>query len=443
MDSEYTIRLIHEYNPTLIGKTLSVPRFKRELYKDINRWMDRKQVIAIVGLRRTGKTTLMSQLMAEMETVCMYFSFDEEETQNKETLVFVIDYMINRLGSDHLFLDEIHYVHDWEGVIKRYYDQRGVKFILSGSESMNLSKAHESLAGRLVSLKLEPLSFREYLALRGDEIDMEGMLDRQGLEISNISLFDYNEMEELYTRFLPMKEVFEHEFREYLFKGAFPELVNEDDGDFIRKYIVDMVVKKVIYRDIPSIFQIKRRRLLYDLMVYACRYSASLFHIKNLANTFEANAETIGNYLFYLHSAFLIKTAQPYSGSYAKSVRRNKKIYVAAPSIGMAVLGYSRETIIEPIMGQYVESAFARDYFYRDKQKNEVDVILVDEDLTPIEIKYQRQIISSDLKGVLRFMDVYGSGKGIVITKELMEKRTVKGKDISLVPAWLALLVYQ
>lgn len=65
MDNEYQIRLIYEYNPRLSDRTIEVPEFRRDLYKEIRSGIPKKQVIAIVGLRRTGKTTLMRQLMDE------------------------------------------------------------------------------------------------------------------------------------------------------------------------------------------------------------------------------------------------------------------------------------------------------------------------------------------------------------------------------------------
>jgi len=357
MDREYITRLIFEYNPHLRGEKVEVPEFKRELYSEIEKWLPKKQIIAIVGLRRTGKTTLMQQIMEELGKEAVFFSFDEEETQKKEVLLFIINFFINNFRPKYIFLDEIHYVDDWEGVLKRYYDTRNIKFVISGSESLELSKAKASLGGRIVTFKLEPLSFREYLELKGKKLEVR--VDR--LEIEKI--------EEIYMKFITEREFFEHEFLEYLYKGAFPELVNEDDESVIGKYIRELVVKKIIYRDIPTIFEIRRKDILFEIFRYACSNSSNLFEIKNLCNVFKADYETISNYLFYLQSAFLIKVTESYSRSLAKRIRRNKKIHITHPSIAFAVLNYDRDMLIEKILGQYVESIFAREFFWRDKQK--------------------------------------------------------------------------
>jgi len=432
MDREYITRLIYEYNLHLRGEEIEVPAFKRGLYPKIEKWLEKKQAVGIVGLRRTGKTTLMRQAMKNLGSGAAFFSFDEEETQKKEILVFVIDFFLNNFRSRYVFLDEIHYVDDWEGVLKRYYDLKNVKFVVSGSESLELSKAKAALAGRIVTFKLEPLTFGEFLGLKGKR-----------LETGRIALDDAEAIEELYVKLITEKEFFEHEFLEYLYKGAFPELVNEDDESVIRKYVRELVVKKIIYRDIPTIFEIKRKDLLFELFKYACSNSSNLFEIKGLCNTFKADYATVSNYLFYLRSAFLIRTAESYSKSPAKRVRRNKKIYAMHPSMAFAVLGYGRNMLVEKILGQYVETIFAGEFFWRDKQKNEVDVVLKNGALLPVEVKYQNQIASSDLRGLLRFMKKSKVEKGIVATKNLLEKRTMNQKEIMFIPAWLLLCIYR
>jgi len=432
VDNEYLIRLIYEYNPQIRGKPLEVPEFRRDLYAEIRPWLPKKQAIAIVGLRRTGKTTLMRQLMDETggERKALFFSFDEEETQKKEVLVFVLDYAINTLGAATIFLDEIHYVDDWEGTLKRYYDQKGLKFILSGSESLEISKAKATLAGRLVTFQLTPLTFREYLAMKG-----------RNVEPADAALDDFPAMNRLYLQCITEKEYFEHEFLEYLYKGAFPELVHEEDGALIRKYIYDLVVKKIIYQDIPAIFDIKRRDILHELFRYACETSSNLFDIQNLSRIFSVHYETVTSYLFFLRTAFLIRVAKSYTGSPAKRARRNKKLYVIHPAIACAVLGYDRHQLIEKVLGQYVETLFAGDYFWRDAKKREVDVVRErGGTLIPIEVKYQGRISPSDAKNLLAFMDARNLPTGIITTKNLMEKTTAGGKEILCLPAWLALL---
>ncbi|NMB78462.1 MAG: ATP-binding protein [Methanomicrobiales archaeon] len=430
MDKDYLIRLIQEYNPQIQGTAAPVPGTRRDLYAEIEPWMKKKQAIALVGLRRIGKTTLMRQLMAGHPGTCVFFSFDEEEVQKKEVLIFVIDYAIVTLHAASLFLDEIQYVDDWEGILKRYYDQKAIKIVVSGSESLEISRAKAALAGRLVTFHLTPLSFREYLRLRNIDV-------RDG----PYALDDFSSMQVLYRKSITQKELFEHEFAGYLYKGAFPELVQEEDPVVIRKYIHDLVVRKIIYRDIPAIFDIRRPDLLFELFRYACGTSSQLFDIQNLARHFGVHAETVANYLWYLRSAFLIRISEPYSKSPALRARRNRKLVVAHPAMACAVLGYTGEHLIGQVLGQYVETLFTGRYFWRDRQKHEVDrVIETPAGLVPVEIKYQTRISAADIRNLLIFMEEYAAGTGILITKDLFDEKTVDGRKILYIPAWLILL---
>lgn len=430
MDKDYLIRLIFEYNPHLAGKPTVVLPFRRSLYREIKPWLTKKQAIAITGLRRTGKTTLLRQLMNEAPEKAVFFSFDEEEVQKKEVLVFVLDYALNALEATWIFLDEIQYVQDWEGTIKRYYDQKGCKFVVSGSESMEIDKGNAGLAGRLITFRLNPLNFREYLGLKGRDI-----------EPKTIDIDDFSAFQEVYLKYITQKEYFEKEFIDYLWKGAFPELVQEDDSGIVRKYIYDLVVRKILYRDIPAIFEIRRKDLLYDLFRYSCSTSSGLFDISNLAKMFKANSETVTNYLFYLRSAFLVHVAESYSGSSATRMRRNKKLYVIHPAIACAVLGLDRTHLLPQVIGPYVETLFFGDYFWRDKEKHEVDVVITKPRLIPVEIKYQNQITDTDTKNIRIFMDQFKLSKGIIVTKNMFDLIIYEEKELLFIPAWAYLLV--
>jgi predicted AAA+ superfamily ATPase len=111
------------------------------------------------------------------------------------------------------------------------------------------------------------------------------------------------------------------------------------------------------------------------------------------------------------------------------------------PAIACATLGYDRQQLIEPVLGPYVETLFASQYFWRDRYKREVDVVFeTREGLIPVEIKYQSSITTADTKNLRYFMEEHHVPLGILITKDLMERQSRDGKDIFCIPAWLALL---
>jgi hypothetical protein len=76
VDKDYLIRLIQEYNPGLERGAYPVPLTRRDRYDEIEPWLSRKQAIAIVGLRRTGKTTLMRPVRYLPHFPCANFTRD-------------------------------------------------------------------------------------------------------------------------------------------------------------------------------------------------------------------------------------------------------------------------------------------------------------------------------------------------------------------------------
>src|SRR3989344_315702 len=143
----------------------------REIYEEIKKYVSKKQIVALVGLKRTGKTTLLFKIIEDSLTRLqkeniVYFSFDEFKDIRLVDVVKAYSRLMNRdiEKGEYLFLlDEIQKVEDWEEQLKRLYDEnKNIKFIISGSESLFIrKKSRESLAGRIYEFQINTLTFRE------------------------------------------------------------------------------------------------------------------------------------------------------------------------------------------------------------------------------------------------------------------------------------------
>jgi predicted AAA+ superfamily ATPase len=169
-----SIEEIAEYNPWLRGEKFEVPDFKRSIYSKVKEEVERRKfIVALLGLRRIGKTVLMKQIGNEIDGEKFFFSFDEEAYQNIESLKFIISHFLRIAKSKpYIFLDEIGRIKGWAGVIKKYHDLGKASFILSSSSYLHLTKGKESLAGRLEDFVLTPWSFDEYLRLKGKRVGL-------------------------------------------------------------------------------------------------------------------------------------------------------------------------------------------------------------------------------------------------------------------------------
>lgn len=421
-------------------------RYKRKAFSEIAKYLKIKQIVAVIGLRRVGKTVLMKQIINEIlyntePKNILFFSFEEKwgKVEVLENIVYYFLENIAKTKRKYIFLDEIQKVDGWEDVLKRFYDRHDdIKFIISGSASIHISKSVESLAGRIFDIYVTPLSFEEFLEMNDTKT-----------EFQKTKTFDYKIFAQVYNASLYQKEKITSMFSEYLFKGGSPEIARESDEEIIRKYVTNSVIDRILLKDLPEEFEIKKSSALRELLEYAARETSGLFVIDRLSSLLNLNKETASNYIEYLKRAFLIHISYNYTRSIVRQIRTSKKIHIVLPSVAVALESYSRDVLLYPeIIGKYVESLAAvflmykhrKVFFWRTPQKEEVDIVVKEKEAMPIEVKYKTQITDADLKSVLKFMKKFKVKKGIIMTKDLLDKRNTDGKEILFVPAWLFLL---
>lgn len=445
MITERIRALIRDFNPWWEGKEFPVPQYRRRIFADVQKYMRTKQIIAIVGLRRVGKTVLMMQIIKDLiksgkENV-FYFLFDELIAQSPEVLEDVLDYYLKTVAKDgkkYIFLDEIHKVPYWQDILKRFYDTRGdIKFIVSGSASLQIKKSKESLAGRIFDFYMPILTFPEFIELNGLKIEKAEM--------------EFNKLKNVYDANIHKKPLLEQMFLQYIFKGAFPEIAKEDDEEIIKNYVRSSVVEKIILEDIPSVFSVKRKDILSSILEYCSKETSSLLDITKLASILNMNYQTVRSYIFYLQNSFIIDIVYNYSKSVAKQLRKNKKIHIAHPSIAITIMRYSKDILgIDEVVSKYAESMVFQHSklisekisFWRTPQKEEVDIILEKNNkLLPVEVKYKSIIDSGDLKSILNFMKKFKVDTGIIVTKDLFDKKIFGRKKIVFIPTWLFLSI--
>jgi uncharacterized protein len=428
-------RLLVKQNPWWKNEKTSLPEFERDLLKELLKYLKYKQILAIVGLRRVGKTILMKQIIQKLHApknnLC-YISFDDIDFQKYTIAEDLINYFLefsDKTKSRYLFLDEIQKLPHWADLIKTCYDtEENLKIILSGSASLEVNLDKETLAGRILTFHLPTLTFKEYT--RYFKIENNVTSDEF------IRIYDLN--------FASKKEQYNDLFKEYIIKGAFPELLTVSlvEKDYIKKYIKESVIEKSIV-DISRLTK-EDEHIIYDLFRLLANGNARLFEILNISNILKVNRNRISQYINLLEKSFLLKISYNYTASVAKQIRASKKQYTIHSSLVIALLDYPFEVINTEIIGHLVESVIAnvleKPSFWRTPQKDEVDFI-VDQKL-PIEVKYKSQITNDDLRSLLKFCKKFHTNKAIIVTRDLLEKRNIDNIEVIFIPAWYFLLCW-
>ncbi len=395
----------------------------REIYDKIQKFLSLPQIIAFTGLRRVGKTTLMLKVVEDLINSgfnprnIIYFTFDEfKDVEIKEVINVYEDLMDKNIreGKYLLLFDEIQKLNDWENQLKVVYDiydiyGKNVKILISGSESLFIKKrSKESLSGRIFEFKLETLTFKEFLLFK--KINFEP-----------INLYE--------------KELIKH-FNEYILTQGFPELVEIKDKEIIKKYIKESIVEKIIYRDIPALFKIKDITILESLLNILMEAPGQLIELSKLGKDLNISRQTVANYLKYLEDSFLLRKLYNFSKSPRKVERKLKKYYptIVSPHLLFKDDDLSRSMMFEWLMVNQLNAEF----FWRDPYKNEVDIIIDNKQIIPLEIKYGKV----DVKGLLVFLKRYELDKGFIISNNQEDKLQINGKTINIIPGYKFLLEY-
>jgi len=385
---------------------------ERAIYFRIKSFMPLRQIIALNGLRRVGKTTLLLKAAADAiadgldPKDVIYFSFDEFKSIELRDVLRASEDLLDRSFSGKrvlLMLDEVQKLEDWENQAKALYDlNQHMKILISGSESLFIKrKSRATLAGRIFEFRIEPLSFREYLVFKGEKLIPPGLFPRE------------------------LKRL----FGEFLKTQGFPELVGINDKEIIQKYIKESIVDKVIYRDIPQLFRIKHITVLEGLLGVLMDDPGQMTDLTSLGKDLNIARQTLSLYLRYLEESYLIRKLYNYSKSRRKVGRKLKKIYptIQSPELLFKDEDQARSKAFECAVVNQLKA----EYFWRDPYKNEVDVIRDGGSPLPIEIKSGK----IEMGGVTAFLKKFKMAEGLIISRDKAFVHEENGRRIRVVPA--------
>ncbi|MEM0159952.1 MAG: ATP-binding protein [Candidatus Micrarchaeaceae archaeon] len=411
MESKKLEEFNHWWLTGKVDPELALP-FRRYIYNEIKEGLASRFILALTGLRRVGKSTIMYQLISDLlndgidATDILFFSFDEAQ----EHVSDVIDAYKNLQGKDfrekrvYVFLDEVQKCAGWENEVKKFYDlYPKMKFVLSGSESLFIRKrSKETLAGRIFEFALGTFTFKEYLAFNG-----------------------IGEKEQKYeTKVLPL-------FDKFIRSGGFPETFSfKSDRDFA-EYIRALVVDKIVYRDVPRLFKINDPEFLNTLLELVASNPGMYVDYQSLSRQFGKDRRVIKNYFSYLEESFLIRMLGNYRKGSTTRLRKMKRAYPA----DNAITRLYKQGYIEPnFFGKMVETAVVNKMDAKAfwKNKREVDIVYEGK---PIEVKYQESIAEEDFAALAEFMKKFKVGQAIMVTKHDEAEADVGGGVVKLIPA--------
>lgn len=363
-----------------------------------------------------GKTTILQRIIQELlrenpPDSILYFSLDD--FQDSELLDIVDGFKeIHRKEPKFLFLDEVQKLPNWAGKVKILYDTGKYKIFISGSESLFLRKgSRESLAGRIYEFEVKKLSFMEYLGFTG-KADLAKKPQLHGIELKI-------------------------ELGRYLYSGGFPELIGQEEKVKIQQYIQTAIIEKIVFNDMAGIYPIENPAQLRRILDIVMDNPGMIVDFVSLSQEIGITRQTLSKYFEYLEMAHLVVKLYNFSRNRTTSEKKLKKFY---PTFLSPVLTGESEEKTGKLMETACVIATDARFFWRDKYKDEVDIVLSDgREIIPIEIKYRNQ--PTPQKGLQKFREKYNCKEAIVVTKE-MRKTAQDANGVEWIPVHEFLLRY-
>lgn len=295
---------------------------KRELYlKRIREFYDSDLIKILVGIRRCGKSVILEQIIEELKNIgieekhIIYVNFEFIEFEELTDYKKLNTYVKERIQDDemyYLFFDEIQNVDNFEKVVNSLGASQKVSIFITGSNSRLLSEELSTvLSGRYVSFRINPLSYKEVLELKGIEKSTD--------------------------------EVFE----DYMKWGSLPNRFEFESEEAIKNYLYG-VFDSIILRDVVERLKIRDTALFNLILQYIVDTIGREFSAENIMNFLrnegrEVSTLTIYSYLDALCKALLIRKVYRYDVHGKAVLKTLNKYYVT--DLGIAQIKNNKTEI--------------------------------------------------------------------------------------------------
>ncbi|MBN1927771.1 MAG: ATP-binding protein [Prolixibacteraceae bacterium] len=338
--------------------------------------------LIISGIRRSGKSTLMYQLINELEENWLFLNFDDPRLFGFELNDFNrLNEIIEEGNYKCLFFDEIQLVANWERYIRQLIDFQKYRIVISGSNASMLSKELGThLTGRHISKELFPFSYKEFLSISNLP---------EGADATAV----------------------------FLDKGGFPEFLKTNNYE-----VLSGVLNDIIYRDISVRFGVRNHLALKQLAVYLISNVGKLFTANSLRKIIPVAAtSTILEYLGHFEDTYLAFFVPKFSYSYSKQIQNPRKIYaidtgiVTANTVSFtADVGRKFENLVFLTLRRNYNEIF---YF---SEKNECDFVVCinnkPEQLVQACYHLNRDNLHRETEALYEAMTFFGMKEGVIVT---------------------------
>jgi predicted AAA+ superfamily ATPase len=359
-----------------------------------------KYALIITGIRRCGKSTLLSQMISKKYPDSFFLNFDDPRLYGFDYNDFnKLDEIIASSGRKILFFDELQSVKGWERYIRQKLDEK-YKVVITGSNACLLSRElGTKLTGRYISKELFPFSFNEFIRYRSIKKDEKGM-------------------------------------SEYLESGGFPEYVKTKKREILSTLFDDILIRDIVIR-----YGVRDIKSLQKLALYLISNIGNSVTGSKLKQAVGISAtSTIMEYFSYLESAYLFYFVPRFSYSFKSQLINPRKIYTADPGlITVNSSSFSEDSghKLENAVFNYLRLNCKELFYFQNK--GECDFITAKRGRKPeaiqVCLKLDHDNLERELSGLFEALSELKIKNGIIVTFDQKDRFTDKGLTAHVIPA--------
>lgn len=412
----------------------------RELEKKIKSFLRRREILTILGPRQAGKTTFLEYLKDVLEKAGRKVKFITFE--KREDLSLFQDNLedFKDLYSDYdiVIIDEFQYAKDGGQKLKYLYDTTKMKYIISGSSSLELTfQTGKYLVGRMFRLNLLPFSFREFL-FHADQ-ELRSLLQKRE---SNL---DFQKFKPAYAFGEEINRRLEKHFEKYLIYGGYPAVVLAKE-EKVKQKVLESILENYLLKDIKSLLQLATEDELVRLVKFLATQVGNLIEYRELSNSSGLRYKELLKHLEILKQTYIIDFIKPFFTNKRTELTKTPKVYFIDSGLrNFSLLDFRSASLREDI-GKLAENytftvlnqqgnLFKELHFWRTKSKAEVDFVVRDKnELMPLEVKYSSHPAIG--KSLYSFIEKFNPSKAVILTKGISGEKRIKNCRVIFMPIY-------
>jgi len=385
----------------------------RDLTLKIKGYLDKDEILLVVGARQAGKTTVLHQIegiLKEQNQTSYFLNLEDPDylsllNQSPKNLFKIFSFDLNQ--KNFLLVDEIQYLENPSNFLKYFYDEYHgkIKIIASGSSAFYLDKRFkDSLAGRKRIFYLFTLSFREFLRFKKEnQLSQKDFRDLKLAEQEKIILY----------------------YQEYITYGGYPRVVLaplKEKEETLRD-IAYSYIKKDIFEA-----NIRQDEIFYKLFKILASQIGNLVNSSELASTLGISKTAIDNYLYVMQKSFHVRLINPFFKNLRKELTKMPKLYFFDLGLRNFLVKNFKPFNEREDKGPLLENTLFRQLiekydfeeikFWRTIQKNEVDFV-IDEKIA-FEVKVQPKKFKESKYKI--FLENYPKMKFSIVSFDVRER---------------------